>query len=90
MKDISYKKVIGALFIGLCVGIFCGSTYGWLNITSNADTLRGINGGTAEWADVRMGFEKTKATLLGLAVGAFSAIVSYFGLSEDEKECLFS
>ncbi len=57
-----------------------------MNITSNADTLRGINGGTAEWADVRMGFEKTKATLLGLAVGAFSAIVSYFGLSEDEKE----
>ena len=86
MNDISYKKVIGALFIGLCVGTFCGSTYGWLNITSNADTLRGINGGTAEWADVRMGFEKTKATLLGLAVGAFSAIVSYFGLPEDEKE----
>ena len=53
MNDISYKKVIGALFIGLCVGIFCGSTYGWLNIKSNADTLRGINC-SLEWADVRI------------------------------------
>ena len=86
MKDIVYKKIVGALFIGLCIGIFSGATYGWLNITSNADTLRGFNGGSAEWGEVRMGFEKTKATLLGLAVGAFSAIVSYFGFSEDETE----
>ena len=71
----------------VCVGIFCGSAYGWLNITSNADNLRGISGGTSDWADVRMGFEKTKAALLGLAIGAFSAIISYFALStEEEKE----
>ena len=87
MKDMVYKKIIEAIFIGLCVGIFCGSAYGWLNITSNADNLRGISGGTSDWADVRMGFEKTKAALLGLAIGAFSAIISYFALStEEEKE----
>ena len=40
----------------------------------------------SDWGELWMEFEKTKALLMGLAIGAFSTIASYFGLSYDDDE----
>ena len=82
------RRLVDSLFVGLCIGILFGSFYGWINITMNADMLRGINDSSSEWGELRMGFEKTKALLLGLTIGAFTTIVRYFRLSyaDDEED----
>ena len=77
--DDQIRRIVTSLFLGLCVGLFWGALYGWMNITMNADILQGQEIFWDDWEVASaMRFQQTKAFLMGLSCWGGVSLAAYF------------
>ncbi len=79
VMDEQIRRIVTSLFLGLCIGLFWGGLYGWLNITANADILSGQALYWEEWEVASaMKFQQVKAILMGLSCWGGVSLAAYW------------
>ena len=89
--DEQIRRIVTSLFLGLCVGLFWGGLYGWMNVTTNAEILSGQELFWEDWEVASaMKFQQVKAVLMGLSCWGGVSLAAYFLIGRSDAIALKS